>query len=431
MLSSRPSIRWTVVVLGAATTLMCARAATPGGAVLYVDDDAPLVGDGLSWDTAYRFLQDALATAAGGGFSEIRVGQGTYTPDLDDSGNVTPGDRAATFQLVDGVTLRGGYLGAAAGKGMDPDERDVLAYETILSGDLLGDDGPGFANDDENSYHVVTGSGTDVTAVMDGFTIRAGNANVAGQGGGGMSNESGSPTVLGCTFSGNRAFRGGGMYITDSTPTVIACAFIGNCATERGGGIAVLDTAPAPVVTVRDCTFIENMANAGGGLAGASSSSRAVDCTFVRNSANTGGGAARCTLVSCTFIGNTATSAGGALSELVNVVNCTIVGNAAFGTSGGGGLATINNQGVLVSNSTFFGNTSMSVYGGGAMSGDPTVVNCILWQSTPDHFHALGRPIVTYSDVQGGQPGAGNIDADPLFISDPGPRYWGPRRSPR
>lgn len=27
---------------------------------LYVDDDAPLGGDGTSWDTAYRFLQDAL-----------------------------------------------------------------------------------------------------------------------------------------------------------------------------------------------------------------------------------------------------------------------------------------------------------------------------------------------------------------------------------
>ena len=35
------------------------------GTVRYVDDDAPLGGDGLSWDTAYRYLQDALTEAAG------------------------------------------------------------------------------------------------------------------------------------------------------------------------------------------------------------------------------------------------------------------------------------------------------------------------------------------------------------------------------
>jgi acetyl-CoA C-acetyltransferase len=49
-------------------------------------------------------------------------------------------------------------------------------YETVLSGDLLGDDGQGFANNKENSYHIVTGSGTNDTAALDGFTITAGNA---------------------------------------------------------------------------------------------------------------------------------------------------------------------------------------------------------------------------------------------------------------
>ena len=53
----------------------------------------------------------------------------------------------------------------------DPNARDVGNYETVLSGDLNGDDGPNFANNGENSYHVVTGSGIDETAILDGFTI--------------------------------------------------------------------------------------------------------------------------------------------------------------------------------------------------------------------------------------------------------------------
>ena len=36
-------------------------ATTAVASVVYVDDDAPPAGDGQTWATAYRFLQDALA----------------------------------------------------------------------------------------------------------------------------------------------------------------------------------------------------------------------------------------------------------------------------------------------------------------------------------------------------------------------------------
>ena len=49
--------------------------------VRYVDDAATGPADGKSWCNAYRHLQDALAAAAGGGVTEIRVAQGTYKPD--------------------------------------------------------------------------------------------------------------------------------------------------------------------------------------------------------------------------------------------------------------------------------------------------------------------------------------------------------------
>ena len=59
--------------------------AARGAGVLYVNDDAPPGGDGTSWNTAYRFLQNALTDARGGGIAEIRVGQGTYTSDRDEA----------------------------------------------------------------------------------------------------------------------------------------------------------------------------------------------------------------------------------------------------------------------------------------------------------------------------------------------------------
>ncbi|MFQ5924009.1 MAG: hypothetical protein ACE5M4_14315, partial [Anaerolineales bacterium] len=198
--------------------------------LLYVDDDAGGANNGLSWCDAFIHLQDALALAAasGGAVTEIRVAQGIYKPDQ--GASQTPGKRKrdVTLQLVNGVSLYGGYAGCGAS---DPDERSVSANVTILSGDLNGDDstyadqsscetagGVWFGsacttigNNGENSYHVVTGSGTDATAVLDGFTVTGGNANGALFGqkfGAGMYNGPGSLTVKNCIFVMNTASVG-------------------------------------------------------------------------------------------------------------------------------------------------------------------------------------------------------------------------------
>ncbi len=48
-----------------------------GQDIRYVDDDAPVGGDGLSWSTAYQHLQDGLSEAAGDpSIIEIRVAAG-------------------------------------------------------------------------------------------------------------------------------------------------------------------------------------------------------------------------------------------------------------------------------------------------------------------------------------------------------------------
>jgi len=48
------------------------------------------------------------------------------------------------------------------------------------------------------------------------------------------------------------------------------------------------------------------------------------------------------------------------------------------------------------------------------------VKNSILWGDTAPNgkeiWHAAGGPTVTYSDIEGGWTGTGNINADPLFV---------------
>ena len=350
------------------------------GNIVYVADDAALGGDGTSWDTAFRYLQDALATATDGG--EIRVAQGIYKPDQDEAGNVTPGDREATFQLINGVALYGGYAGITEA---DPDVRDVELYETILSGDLLGDDGPDFANNEENSYHVVTGSGIDATAALDGLTIAAGNANgeygEPTQRGGGIYGDHGSPTITNCTIVGNMAFYGAGIYCWYSSPVMSNCIINGNLADRSGAGVHCHHYSD-PMVT---------------------------DCLISGNSAGWNGGAICCdwgspTITNCAIVANTATDHGGGVylwNSDASFSNCTINGN--WSDWRGGGVSCWGGSSPTFTNCTIVENTAPYAWGGAVHcdGSNPIIVNCVLWANTSPAISGSG-PAVTYSDVQGG-----------------------------
>ena len=265
--------------------------------VLYVEDDAPPGGNGTSWATAFTYLQDALATATPG--DEIRVAGGTYTPDRDEAGRQTPGYRGSAFVLINGLAVRGGYRGCPGGdcNSGDPNDRALVSFKSIMSGDLLGNDNEValpdvFLDDpsrDDNSNHVVGALYLDGTAVLDGFTITAGNADGLDSPdsmGGGMYNTSGSPTVTNCIFSRNAAYwGGGGMANTEGSPTVTNCIFRRNYA-EIGGGGMYNERNSSP--TVVNCVFTGNATGfpgwGGGGMHNAFRSNPTVtNCTFSRN----------------------------------------------------------------------------------------------------------------------------------------------------
>jgi len=324
--------------------------------IIYADNDSTGANDGSSWADAYNCLQDALTAASSG--DEIRVAQGIYKSDQ--GTGFTSGDREATFQLISGATLKGGYAGFGE---LDPNVRDIEAYETILSGDLNGDDvdvnGPADLLDEptrgENSYHVVTGSGTDETAVLDGLTIMGGNANghyYEPNGiGAGMYNDNASPTITNCTFSRNSTpYHAGGMFNNYSSPMITNCTFSENCA--HWDGSCIYNVRSSPMVI--DCTFISNIGEAmyninnsspivtnctfsdnnGGGMYNVKESSPAVtNCIFTDNwgSGMLNDNSSNPTVANCTFTGNSSSSGGGVqnYTSSPTLINCTFRGNLA------------------------------------------------------------------------------------------------------
>lgn len=334
--------------------------------IIYVKADATGANNGSSWADAFTDLQAALAAAQSD--EEIWVAAGIYRP-------TTGSDRSATFRLRKGVALYAGFAGTETAR----EQRDREANVTILSGDI------GTAGDtSDNSYHVVTGSGTDHTTVLDGFTITRGYANgdsaLGHNLGGGMYNDHGDLTLVNCIFSGNSANYGGGMYNTwYSDPTLTNCAFSDNSALADGGGMYNEGSSP----TLGNVTFSGNSADYGGGTYNAEDSDPTlINCRFSDNSADWGGGGmyndrySDPSLTDCRFSDNSAYYGGGGMynsGSSPTLTDCRFNGNSALGN--GGGMYNDDSRPRLANctfsdNSADFGGAMFNLYS------QPTLANC-------------------------------------------------------
>ena len=358
-----------------ASTAAAANAQT----VHYVDQKAGAGGDGETWATAFQYLQDALAIASP--TDQVWVAAGTYWPDLAEGGTLRAGDREATFQVYPGISIYGGFAGGET----ELEQRDWEANVTILSGDLNEDDGPDFTNYADNSYNVVSNYDTDPTTIMDGFTVRGGNANGPWEQwrdvGGGMFVGLGDPTIANCTFAENRAeYGGGGVYcVVDATPEFTNCTFADNFAGNCGGGMDNDESAPVLI----DCTFTGNSSDAmGGAIFNLTCQPELTGCDFVDNWALFGGAIdnweASPTLRDCTFTDNFGDYVGGGMSNWLSsptLTNCSFIANES---SSGGGIHNEYTSNPTLVNCAFYGNIS-TLDGGGFDNDDsnPTLVNCV------------------------------------------------------
>ena len=429
--------------------------------IIYVDDDAAGANNGSSWADAYNYIQDALMMALDG--DEIRVAQGVYKPDQFVLSDRPSRGREETFQLKNGVTLKGGYAGFGEA---DPNARDIKRFETILSGDLNGDDGPGGTTVGDNSRHVVTGSGTNDTAIIDGVTITAGYADgIDGEfpfvnNGAGMYNENGSPTLINCTFTQNIVVLydyeygslGAAIYNLHSHPVIKNCTFGKNSTGGRHGVVYSESSSP----TISNCVFRDND---GGGIEFQYETRATVSrCSFIGNVSGYGSGinceyGSSPAIGDCVFIGNTAWYDGGALrcyeGCYPTVSNCIFAGNKAV-IQNGGAISTLESSPTLT-NCTFTANSAARK--GGAIfcyeGSHPKVANCILWgnsaadgaqialayHQSPGQDPSTTEITVSYSNVQGGPEavsleercklnwGPGNTDVEPRFVL---PGFWDP-----
>jgi flagellar hook capping protein FlgD/polymorphic membrane protein len=165
---------------------------------------------------------------------------------------------------------------------------------------------------------------------------------------------------------------GGGIHCFNSSPSLVNVTITGNSASGfwaegSGGGIYCYESSPI----LQNVTISDNHSILGGGI----------NCRYNSNPS----------LVNVTITDNHSISGGGinCWDSNPSLVNVTITGNSAWG---GGGIACSNSN--------------------------PELINCIMWNDTPQEID--GSATVTYSDIQGGWAGTGNIDQDPLFVGTGG-----------
>ncbi len=300
----------------------CLAASNAWAATIYVKGNATGSNNGTSWTNAYTSLQSALGPCAPGVLcctpgdlspDEIWVAAGTYRPDP-----TSPYDRTASFTLVNGCDVLGGFAGTETTK----TQRNPSVNVCILSGDNAGND----PTTTDNAYHVVyvpTSVVASSLTLFDGFTITAGRDDTAFGGAGGMLCL-GNLTIDRVTFTGNYGDYYGGAVQVGGSATVIHCRFTNNAVNYYGFGGGIF-TVPNGSPTISNCLFVNN----GGGIAGGA--------IFVAD------------------------------GSPPRIENCTITGNYLDGTWGQGGGGIYDNEqhnGTTIIVNTILWNNGFSEIGG-------------------------------------------------------------------
>ncbi len=131
----------------------------------------------------------------------------------------------------------------------------------------------------------------------------------------------------------------------------------------------------------------------------------------------------------CIITGNTGGWGGGIRYYKSNAIigNCLIIGNKGWDAAGG---ISCRDSSLKITNCTISNN--ISYYGGGILCQEAslTVTNCIFWGNSPGQIADRGSDsviLVSYSNIEDGWLGLGNIDCDPCFAE---PGYWDDNDTP-
>ena len=347
------------------------------GGIVYVTQTGAGTHSGNSWENAVSSIEEAQGLAQTHN-AVVWVAAGTYYGDT---------TSANAFTMRDGVNVYGGFAGNEPAD-YDLSQRDFVANATILDG--------------QNARRVLCQSSTfNTQTTWDGFTIQNGQmSGYAEYGAGAYLQQNGRLSqcrIQNNIYTGSGSYGGGGVYCNSAI--VENCDIIGNVSLKSGGGVY------ASYSTVSDCR---------------------VEGNSVTNSGSYGGGGVcmfHSTARRCVIRNNTSAvngyGSGGVFASYGTVEDCLVANNTTSG-SGGGIYASTT---VTITNSTIVRNSSLGVGAGVNASSSTTLTNCIVWgnkrNGAPDNLG--GSFSCTYSAVEDGCPGAGNIALNettpPLFVS--------------
>jgi len=265
--------------------------------------------------------------------------------------------------------------------------------------------------------------------------------NTTTQSAGGVFIENASPILDNCVINLNVSGLNeeeeiriaGGIYLNLTGARLNNCIIQGNRSHGHGGGISIGRESDAVLVncTISDNTAeVENAETYGGGILNVSSRVIIESCIISNNSATNGGGIfsqGPIQIENCQVIGNEANLDGGGLwfggvgSNGARTLRCLVANNICNNEQdlGGGGIA-FNHSNALIENCTIVSNSGFENQRGGIgiWESSPTIRNTIIWGNTGNlhQWQQNNQFLITYSDIEGGCEGVGNLDTDPLFL---------------
>lgn len=283
------------------------------------------------------------------------------------AGTLRVPEQHATIQAAIDAASHGDTVVVAPGVYAGPGNRNITTLGKSIT--LRSENGPesciidvGASPAEWMSGFVINSAETFAT-VIEGFTVMGGYAF----NGAGFHISNGGPTIRDCIVTGNYAACWGGGIYTESEwafPRIENCRVFGNTSRDEGGGAFNISGSPVYV----NCAIVGNNARMGAGICNFGGAPSFIGCLIAENVSEWMGG--------------------GAYMYYGRIINCTVAGNT--GAAAGSGVY-VHNSPATIANSIVWGNKG-SVQVGGA-------------------------PSVTFSIVEGGIAGAGNMGDDPLFLN--------------
>ena len=347
-----------------------------GATKLYVDANVDtLYGNGTSWQTAFRYLNDALKMSnVCPTVDSILIAEGTYygAGDITSTAIVDIG-----FEISRPVKIYGGY---PTGGGM----RNVQLHPVFLSAEVNTP-----AKSDNATHIMRVAAGTSDTTLIDGIGFINGYASGVG--------------VFGFNGGSFRRTQGGALYGINSLLHVNNCNFINNYAAQRGGAVAINGGRFISTNSVYD----KNTSNQGGGAICAEAATDTlylIGNAFVRDTCTLGvGGAVFASYIPASsytyaseniFALNSSNADAGGLYIAkgdFHIVNNTFYKNSALASGGGVSAPNTANAASYLANNVFWQNTA----GNGDNDYLCSDINSIIgnWYGSDPHFSDTLNPL--------------------------------------